>query len=217
MEIDPNVDSIEGSSDSGPETLENSSSIRKGKVSKKGIWVAIRNAVKYVKSSPNILERFKKCVAHEKIETKGLVVLDVPTKWNSTYLMLESALKLRKAFERLGEEDGHYVNYFKDDENAYKLAYVKFRFDTIYGVEESHSMIYKLIGVLSDLYEWYNRFYGSSGGGAKETDDMFSFGVGSEPIDDLEFDRLKTTDKEDSLWGMKQQEEDINKGKSEVD
>ncbi|KAK2641495.1 hypothetical protein Ddye_023258 [Dipteronia dyeriana] len=76
--------------------------------------VAIRNAVKFVKSSPSRLERFKKPIAHEKIGTKGLVVLDVPTRWNSTYLMLESAVKLRKAFELLGEEDIQYVNYFRE-------------------------------------------------------------------------------------------------------
>ncbi|KAK2639889.1 hypothetical protein Ddye_027684 [Dipteronia dyeriana] len=80
--------------------------------------VAIRNALKYVKSSPSRLDRFKKAVAHEKIGTKGLVVLDVPTRWNSTYLMLESAVKLRKAFERMGEEDLHYVNYFRDDDQT---------------------------------------------------------------------------------------------------
>ncbi|KAK3188999.1 hypothetical protein Dsin_028560 [Dipteronia sinensis] len=266
--------------------------------------VAIRNVVKFVKSSPSSLDRFKNAVAHEKIGTKGLVVLDVPT----------SAVKLRKAFEGLGEEDIHYVNYFRDDENEqkrigpsncddwdnakvfinflatfyditldfsaslrvtsniyfkswctirnqlnslttereplvskivvsmqqkfdkywgglektnnllilavvldprYKLGYVKFRFDSIYGVEESQSMISKLKGVLLDLYEWYTRFYGSSGGDAKETDDVFSFGVGGGPSDDLEFGRLKATDEDDSLWGMKQQEEDINKAKSE--
>ena len=36
MEIDHNVDSMEGSSDSGPKALENYSSIGKDKVSKKG-------------------------------------------------------------------------------------------------------------------------------------------------------------------------------------
>ncbi|KAK0583224.1 hypothetical protein LWI29_034802 [Acer saccharum] len=61
------------------------------------------------------------------------------------------------------------------------------------------------------------KFYGSSGRGAKETDDMFSIGVGGGASDDLELGRLKATDKEDSLWGMKQQEQDITKGKSEVD
>ncbi|TXG64136.1 hypothetical protein EZV62_011130 [Acer yangbiense] len=99
----------------------------------------------------------------------------------------------------------------------YKLGYVKFRFDSIYGVEESQSMVSKVKGVLLDLYEWYNIFYGSSGGSAKETDDVFSIGVGGGASDDLELGRLKATDKKDSLWGIKQQQEDINKGKSEVD
>ncbi|TXG70297.1 hypothetical protein EZV62_005232 [Acer yangbiense] len=39
MGIDPNVDSMEESNDSGLETLENSSSIGKGNVSKKGVLV----------------------------------------------------------------------------------------------------------------------------------------------------------------------------------
>ena len=46
MGIDHNVDSMEGSSDSGPETLENSSSIGKDNVSKKGIRVCGRKGKK---------------------------------------------------------------------------------------------------------------------------------------------------------------------------
>ncbi|KAL5794065.1 hypothetical protein ACOSP7_002659 [Xanthoceras sorbifolium] len=80
--------------------------------------VAIRNAVKFVKSSPSRFDKFKKCAEHEKIQSKGLVVLDVPTRWNSTYLMLVSSLKFLKAFERMEEEDGHYQNYFKESENG---------------------------------------------------------------------------------------------------
>ncbi|TXG72895.1 hypothetical protein EZV62_001474 [Acer yangbiense] len=82
--------------------------------------VAIRNAVKYVKSSPSRLDRFKRAIEHEKLGNHGFVVLDVPTWWNSTYLMLESAVKLRKAFERMEEEDGHYVLYFNDKEGDEK-------------------------------------------------------------------------------------------------
>ena len=52
--------------------------------------VAIRNAVKYVKSSPSRLDRFKRAVEHEKLGNNSFVVLNVPTRWNSTYLMLES-------------------------------------------------------------------------------------------------------------------------------
>ncbi|KAK3217669.1 hypothetical protein Dsin_011639 [Dipteronia sinensis] len=82
--------------------------------------VAIRNAVKFVKSCPSRFENFKKYVEREKIQNKGLVVLDVPTIWNSTYLMLASALKFVKAFNRMDEEDGHYQNYFKETENEPK-------------------------------------------------------------------------------------------------
>ncbi|KAK2663701.1 hypothetical protein Ddye_002275 [Dipteronia dyeriana] len=82
--------------------------------------VAIRNAVKFVKSSTSRFDRFKKCVEHEKIQNKGLVVLDVPTRWNSTYLMLASSLRFIKAFDRLDDEDGHYQNYFKETENGQK-------------------------------------------------------------------------------------------------
>lgn len=44
--------------------------------------VRIRFAVRYVR-----LQKFKECVEREKIDCKGLVVLDVPTRWNCTYLM----------------------------------------------------------------------------------------------------------------------------------
>ncbi|KAL5824836.1 hypothetical protein ACOSQ3_020899 [Xanthoceras sorbifolium] len=69
---------------------------------------AIRNAAKFVKSSPSRFDKFKKC----------LVVLDVCTRWNSTFLMVVSALKFVKAFEQLEEEHGHYQNYFKETENG---------------------------------------------------------------------------------------------------
>ncbi|KAL4337260.1 hypothetical protein AHAS_Ahas12G0092400 [Arachis hypogaea] len=70
----------------------------------------IRNAVKYVKSSPMRCESFKACIELESINYKGLVSLDVETRWNSTYLMLEAALKLRAAFDLLELQDDKYIN-----------------------------------------------------------------------------------------------------------
>ncbi|KAI5313276.1 hypothetical protein L3X38_042450 [Prunus dulcis] len=79
--------------------------------------VAIRNAVKFVRSSPSRLSYFKMCVETEKIECKGLVVMDVPTRWNSTCLMLDVALKFQKAFDRMGDDpDSSYLMYFKEEE-----------------------------------------------------------------------------------------------------
>ncbi|KAK4858312.1 hypothetical protein QYF36_014400 [Acer negundo] len=114
----------ENLSSQSDDELEDSSSIAKEKSGNRGVWVndrkvsdglkdlhksveAIHNAVEYVKSSPSILDRFKRTVEHEKLGNNGFVVLDVPTWWNSTYLMLESAVKFRKAFEPMEEEDGH--------------------------------------------------------------------------------------------------------------
>ncbi|KAL4321125.1 hypothetical protein AHAS_Ahas14G0079200 [Arachis hypogaea] len=70
----------------------------------------IRNAVKYVKSSPMRCESFKACIERESINYKGLVSLDVETRWNSTYLMLEAALKLRAAFDLLELQDDKHIN-----------------------------------------------------------------------------------------------------------
>nr|KYP65257.1 Putative AC transposase [Cajanus cajan] len=69
------------------------------------VVVRIRAAIKYVRSSPSRLSKFKACVEQQNIEFKGLVCLDVETRWNSTYLMLEAALKHQKAFEELEMQD----------------------------------------------------------------------------------------------------------------
>ncbi|GJY54123.1 zinc finger BED domain-containing protein RICESLEEPER 2-like protein [Tanacetum coccineum] len=70
--------------------------------------IRIRSAVKYVRSSPARLLRFKACVEKVKIESKSLVCLDVETRWNSTYLMLESAIKFQAAFDMLEEQDSNF-------------------------------------------------------------------------------------------------------------
>ncbi|KAK9922173.1 hypothetical protein M0R45_030652 [Rubus argutus] len=82
--------------------------------------LAIRNVVKYVRSSLARLDAFKTCVAKEQLPCKGLVVMDVPTRWNSTFLMLEATLKFKKAFARMGEdEDSGFLAYFKEPEELY--------------------------------------------------------------------------------------------------
>ena len=51
----------------------------------------VRAAVKFVKNSPARITRFKKCVELEKVKSKAFLSLDVPTRWNSIYLMLRAA------------------------------------------------------------------------------------------------------------------------------
>ncbi|XP_056683460.1 zinc finger BED domain-containing protein RICESLEEPER 2-like [Spinacia oleracea] len=66
----------------------------------------IRGAVKFVRSSPARLQKFKNCVNQEQIESKRQLCLDVETRWNSTYLMLDYAMVFRKAFDLLENSDG---------------------------------------------------------------------------------------------------------------
>ena len=47
-------------------------------------------------------------------------MLDVPTRWNSTFMMLDVALKFEKAFARYEEEDDKFVSYFMENENGQK-------------------------------------------------------------------------------------------------
>ncbi|KAI5343017.1 hypothetical protein L3X38_010893 [Prunus dulcis] len=79
--------------------------------------LSIRNAVRYVRSSPQRLEEFKTFVLKERIECKWLMVLDIPTRWNSTYMMLDAALRFEKVFVRMGEDDNAPSSFwFGEDE-----------------------------------------------------------------------------------------------------
>nr|KAJ0212011.1 hypothetical protein LSAT_V11C400185890 [Lactuca sativa] len=61
----------------------------------------IRNAVKYVRSSGARFATFLECVEKVKINCSKKPSLDVDTRWNSTFLMLETAEKYEAAFDRL--------------------------------------------------------------------------------------------------------------------
>jgi len=74
----------------------------------------VRHAVRYVKASPNRLQTFKRCVEKMKIESKAILCLDVATRWNSTYKMLENAEKFEHAFKRMEYEDLEYILHFRD-------------------------------------------------------------------------------------------------------
>ena len=56
-------------------------------------------SIKYVKGSETRKIAFTECVVQVRgIDTKVGLRLDVPTRWNSTFLMLESGFKYRRAF-----------------------------------------------------------------------------------------------------------------------
>ncbi|CAN1853526.1 Zinc finger BED domain-containing protein RICESLEEPER 2 [Linum perenne] len=70
----------------------------------------VREAVKYVRSSPTRAARFKDCAVFKRIPCTKLVSMDVATRWNSTYLMLASAEPYEVAFKSLEADDPHFVS-----------------------------------------------------------------------------------------------------------
>uniref|UniRef100_A0A3Q7HA57 hAT-like transposase RNase-H fold domain-containing protein n=1 Tax=Solanum lycopersicum TaxID=4081 RepID=A0A3Q7HA57_SOLLC len=71
--------------------------------------------VKYVRSSSSRARNFLKCVEMQKIECDKLLSLDVPTRWNFTYLMLDTTGKFEKAFERFDLYNGNFNSFLATD------------------------------------------------------------------------------------------------------
>ena len=84
-----------------------------------GAFVAkVHEAVRYVKSSPNRNQTFRSFMERLGMEFKSLLYLDVPTWWNSTYLMLETVENFEKVFLKMDFEDDSYSSYFRTKEDS---------------------------------------------------------------------------------------------------
>lgn len=84
--------------------------VQEGFKAMSGATSSIRDIVKYVKSSQARKQRFEEMIEQVGISCEKRPPLDVSTRWNSTYLMLNSALQYRRAFEALAREDTQYIH-----------------------------------------------------------------------------------------------------------
>lgn len=72
--------------------------------------VKVRDTVKYCKGSQARKKSFLRSVQYVGIDSTRGLRQDVPTRWNSTYHMLDSALYHKKAILHLAKTDANYVH-----------------------------------------------------------------------------------------------------------
>ncbi|GKV12009.1 hypothetical protein SLEP1_g23215 [Rubroshorea leprosula] len=91
---------------------------------------AIRAVVNYVRQSPMRLKRFKEACEWAEIESKNLLCLDVQTRWNSLYLMLDTAKRFEEAFEK---EMNMNIFFAMVLDPRYKIDYSEYLMLKMYG------------------------------------------------------------------------------------
>ncbi|KAL2237480.1 UNVERIFIED_CONTAM: Zinc finger BED domain-containing protein RICESLEEPER 2, partial [Sesamum indicum] len=108
----------------------------------------IRGSVRYVTNSPARYKKFQEYA--EFMETKKLLSLDVPTRWNSIYLMLEAAICLKRAFDA-----------YEDINLAYRTDLSKKSFDGV-PIESDWDRAKMLLKFLKHFYNLTLCISGSS-------------------------------------------------------
>ncbi|TXG49569.1 hypothetical protein EZV62_025444 [Acer yangbiense] len=86
----------------------------------------IRESIICVKVSTELRQKFLECIKQVSLDCKKGLRQDIPTIWNSTYLMLENALYYRRACKNCGEKNSfsmeEYTNKKKSDDNNGRLV-----------------------------------------------------------------------------------------------
>uniref|UniRef100_A0ACD5VDA3 Uncharacterized protein n=2 Tax=Avena sativa TaxID=4498 RepID=A0ACD5VDA3_AVESA len=83
--------------------------VQDGLKAMKSVVDNIRESVKYIRSSQSRKEQFANMVAKVGIKCKHQPTPDVSSRWDSTFLMLESTLPFREVFETLQEQEPNYT------------------------------------------------------------------------------------------------------------
>ncbi|XP_042452622.1 zinc finger BED domain-containing protein RICESLEEPER 2-like [Zingiber officinale] len=121
----------------------------------------IRESVKYVKGSQGRKEKFKNCVSQTSLDSKRALMQDIPTRWNSTYRMLSSALYYRLAFFqlKLHEESSSQDLYMKKIADQMFVKFNKYwcEFNVLFAIAVIFDPRYKFQFVEFS----YGKLYGS--------------------------------------------------------
>ncbi|KAK2645719.1 hypothetical protein Ddye_020914 [Dipteronia dyeriana] len=98
-----------------------------------GVVHKVRESVKYARASQTRKQKFIECIKRVYLDSKRGLRQDIPTRWNSTYLMLDSAIYYRFAWTVLELADSNYKHcpFESEWENVEKLCkFLRHFYDT---------------------------------------------------------------------------------------
>ena len=78
--------------------------------------IKIRETMKYLKGLESRMCRFDECAKIVGIKRTKVLHLDVCTRWNATYDMINSAMRYHSMLNRLAEEDANFKHCPSMDE-----------------------------------------------------------------------------------------------------
>ncbi|XP_058742660.1 zinc finger BED domain-containing protein RICESLEEPER 2-like [Vicia villosa] len=143
---------------------------------------SLRDVVRFIKLSSHRATKFKECIEFAGITCKKLVCLNVSTRWNATYLMLEVAEKFELTFEKLEDEESSYREFFgkgnppSSDDWDIVRAFSGF-------LQANMNLNYVFASVGGEMMEKYNKYWG----GGDKMNKMIYFGIILDPRYKLRF------------------------------
>ncbi|KAH0648272.1 hypothetical protein KY285_033520 [Solanum tuberosum] len=112
----------------------------------------IRKAVKYIRLSLARCKRFHECAEDVDINCKKSLCLDVSTRWNSTYLMLNRAIEFENMFSSYVDRDIgllHYLQFGEDEDGTAAGALSSDDWNNVKKIADFLQIFYDLTGEVS--------------------------------------------------------------------
>ncbi|PHT83798.1 hypothetical protein T459_12241 [Capsicum annuum] len=107
----------------------------------------VRKAVKYIRQSPARCKRFQEYCEDVDINSKKSLCLDVSTRWNSTYLMLNRAVECENGLMSYVYRDiglSHYLRFIEDEEGTIVCAFSSDDWDHVKKITNFLQIFYDL-------------------------------------------------------------------------
>ncbi|KAG8499055.1 hypothetical protein CXB51_005456 [Gossypium anomalum] len=129
----------------------------------------VRGVVRYIRAFPSRLYKFNHRAEEEMVGTKAHLCRDVPTRWNSTYMMLNVAKKYECVFEAYVHDDhnffldlstGYGVPTCDDWENVQRVTKVLELFHEL--TLKKHCGDLDIMSMASKMNDKYKKYWGDS-------------------------------------------------------